>query len=248
VAPEGQHDQGSQDQDSHPQDGFGGVRDGVHGVALFSDQGGRGNADISERPGCVNRTDFAHKIKLPVAILAFLLGPALLDRIVELPSASQTKGASPMPNIATVLKAEIARLAKKEAKVATSQLRKASSQYRSDIAKLKRLLGQQAKEMIALRKQHHGQPQTDQQPDEKARFSARSVRAQRKRLGLSALGFGKLVGVSGLTIYSWESGKSRPRKAQLAGFMAVRGIGKREAMAKLEEIEAGAKKKGRKAR
>jgi DNA-binding transcriptional regulator YiaG len=152
-----------------------------------------------------------------------------------------------MPNIAAVLKAEIARLAKKEAKAATSQLRKASSQYRSDIAKLKKLVGQQAKEMIALRRQQQAQPQGDHESDENARFSARSVKAQRKRLGLSALDYGKLVGVSGLTIYSWESGKSRPRKAQLAGFIAVRGIGKREAARKLEEIEAAAaKKKGRK--
>jgi DNA-binding transcriptional regulator YiaG len=152
----------------------------------------------------------------------------------------------PMPNIVTVLKAEISRLAKKEAKAATTKLQRASVQYRTDIAKLKKLVGQQAKEMIALRRQQQAQPQADQEPDENARFSARSVKAQRKRLGLSALEYGKLVGVSGLTIYSWESGKSRPRKAQLAGFMAVRGIGKREAMAKLAEIEAqAAKKKGR---
>jgi DNA-binding transcriptional regulator YiaG len=155
-----------------------------------------------------------------------------------------------MPNIATVLKAEIARLAKKEAKAATTKLQRASVQYRSDIAKLKKLVGQQAKELIALRKQaqEHGQPQADQEAEGNARFSARSIRAQRQRLGLSALEYGKLVGVSGQTVYSWEAGTSRPRKAQLAGFLAVRGIGKREAMAKLEEIEAAAKKTGRKTR
>jgi len=57
-------------------------------------------------------------------------------------------------------------------------------------------------------------------------------------LKLSAADYGKLVGVSGLTIYSWESGKSRPRKAQLAALVAVRGIGKREALAKLEVVKA----------
>jgi transcriptional regulator with XRE-family HTH domain len=55
---------------------------------------------------------------------------------------------------------------------------------------------------------------------------------------LSAADYGKLVGVSGLTVYHWEHGKSRPRKAQLASLAAVRGIGKREAMAKLEVLEA----------
>ncbi len=39
-----------------------------------------------------------------------------------------------MPNMAAAIKGEIARLAKKEAKSATSQLKRASVQYRSDIA------------------------------------------------------------------------------------------------------------------
>jgi DNA-binding XRE family transcriptional regulator len=68
------------------------------------------------------------------------------------------------------------------------------------------------------------------------RFSARSVKAQRARLGLSAKDFGRLVGVSALTVYSWESGKSRPRKKQLAGLAAVRRLGKREARKRLEMI------------
>jgi DNA-binding transcriptional regulator YiaG len=71
---------------------------------------------------------------------------------------------------------------------------------------------------------------------EGVRFSPRSVKAQRARLKLSAADYGKLVGVSGLTIYSWESGKSRPRQKQFAGLVAVRGIGRREALAKLEAM------------
>jgi DNA-binding transcriptional regulator YiaG len=87
-----------------------------------------------------------------------------------------------------------------------------------------------------------GQPQTAEESTKKIRFSARSVKAQRKQLGLSGRDYGKLVGVSGWTIYHWESGKSRPRKAPLARCVAVRGIGKREAAKRLEEIEAQAKK------
>ncbi|MGB2754702.1 MAG: helix-turn-helix domain-containing protein [Phycisphaerae bacterium] len=71
------------------------------------------------------------------------------------------------------------------------------------------------------------------------RFSARSVKAQRARLGLSAKDFGRLVGVSALTVYSWESGRSRPRKKQLAGLAGVRRMGKREARKRLEMIGHG---------
>lgn len=67
---------------------------------------------------------------------------------------------------------------------------------------------------------------------------AARTKTQRDRLGLSAKDYGLLVGVSGLTIYNWEQGKSRPRQAQLASLAAVRGIGKREANAKLELLES----------
>ena len=140
-----------------------------------------------------------------------------------------------MPNIAAVLKNEIRRLAKKEIKAQVGTTKQAVAKYRSDIAKLKRSLSQQERE-IKLLKRQQGQPQTQEEPSDGVRFSARSVKAQRQRLGLSAADYGKLVGVSGLTIYNWEHEKARPRKAQLAALVAVRGIGKREALMKLAEL------------
>jgi DNA-binding transcriptional regulator YiaG len=151
-----------------------------------------------------------------------------------------------MPNIAGVLKEEIRRLAKKEIKAQVGSTRQAVARYRSDIAKLKRQLGQQEREITLLKKrsqQQTGQPQTEEEPLDSVRFSARSVKAQRKRLGLSAADYGKLVGVSGLTIYNWEQQKARPRKAQLAALVVVRGIGKKEALLKL--AESTPKRKGK---
>jgi DNA-binding transcriptional regulator YiaG len=46
----------------------------------------------------------------------------------------------------------------------------------------------------------------------------------------------KLLGVSSVSLYKWESGQSRPRRAQLEAIAAVRSIGKREAMARLEML------------
>jgi DNA-binding transcriptional regulator YiaG len=143
-----------------------------------------------------------------------------------------------MPNIAVVLREEICRLAKKEVKLQVGKTQKASAQYRRDIANLKRLMSQQEREIKLLKKRtQNGQFQAEEEPLESVRFSARSVKAQRSRLGLSAADYGKLVGVSGLTIYNWEHGTSRPRKAQLAALVAVRGVGKREAVMKLTELE-----------
>ena len=47
---------------------------------------------------------------------------------------------------------------------------------------------------------------------------------------------GALVGVTGQSIYKWESGGARPRASQLRAIAGVRALGKREARAKLEEL------------
>jgi DNA-binding transcriptional regulator YiaG len=141
-----------------------------------------------------------------------------------------------MPNIAAVLKDEIRRLAKKEIKAQVGSTKQAVAKYRSEIANLKRVLGRQEKE-IRLLKKNQGQAHAEEEPSEGVRFSARSVKAQRQRIGFSAADYAKLIGVSGITIYNWEHGTSRPRKAQLAALIAVRGIGKREALKKLAELE-----------
>ena len=111
-------------------------------------------------------------------------------------------------------------------------------------AELKRQLGSQQKEiarLTSLEAKRTGRAVEEVAADEKVRFSSRSVRAQRRRLGLSADEYAKLVGVSPLTIYNWEHGKVRPRDAQLARLVAVRNIGKRDALQRLAELSEAAK-------
>jgi DNA-binding transcriptional regulator YiaG len=144
-----------------------------------------------------------------------------------------------MPNIAVVLKDEIRRLARKEVKAYVGGTKQVLAQYRKELTRLKRLVQEQQKRvacLVAASKKHGDRPCVEEDALADVRFSARSVRAQRNRLGLSAENYGKLVGVSGLTIYNWEHGKARPRKAQLAALIAVRGIGKRDALKQLEDL------------
>jgi len=135
-----------------------------------------------------------------------------------------------MTTLAAALKGEIRRLARKEIRTATQATAKAVAQHRREIAALKRQIREQEKRIASLL---NGKP-APKPVDASVRFSARSVKAQRTRLGLSAADYARLVGVSPLTIYNWEHGKSRPRKEQLAQLVAVRGIGKREALKRLE--------------
>ena len=147
-----------------------------------------------------------------------------------------------MSNLATALKDEICRLARKEIKSQVDSTKQAVTQHRRDIAALKRQAQEQKKKIAFLEAQERkrvAEPTSSKGDVEKVRFSSRSVKALRDRLGLSAKDYGLLVGVSGITIYNWEQSKSRPRQAQLAALAAVRGIGKREVLARLELLRNG---------
>ena len=143
-----------------------------------------------------------------------------------------------MANLASLLNENIRRLARREIRGQTQKTRRLTAQHRRDLAALKRQVAALARTVAFLEKQEQRRVASPPVPPEAkgVRFSARSVKAQRARLGLSAKDFGRLVGVAGLTIYSWESGKSRPRQKQLPGLAAVRRLGKREARQRLEMI------------
>ena len=140
-----------------------------------------------------------------------------------------------MPNIATLLKSEISRVARKEVRGETLALKKALSTHRSEIAALKRrtqALEQQLRRLS--RGSARASPARDAEaPAEKVRFSAKGLLSQRRRLGLSASDCGQLVGASAQSVYNWEAGKIRPRAKHLAAIAALRKLGRKEAAARL---------------
>ncbi len=138
-----------------------------------------------------------------------------------------------MPNVAVVLREEITRLARKEVKAQLGPLQKKSADQRRYIADLRRQLAKLEREVARLRK-GAGEPAQEDESSPQTRFSPKWVASDRKRLELSAREYAELVGVSMLTIYNWEKGKSRPRAKQLAAWAKVRAMGKREAWDRLE--------------
>lgn len=140
-----------------------------------------------------------------------------------------------MPNIASILKDEILRLARREVRKEIESLKKASAQYRSDIAALKRMVAALEKQFDKLKMTNPKQVATEAvgEPETRFRFSAKRFTAQRQKLGLSAGELGALLGVSAQTIYNWEAEKSRPRQKQLASLAALRTMGKREIKSRL---------------
>ncbi|MFT5288019.1 MAG: DNA-binding transcriptional regulator YiaG [Planctomycetota bacterium] len=64
-------------------------------------------------------------------------------------------------------------------------------------------------------------------------FTPKLINAERERLELSAADYAILVGVTPLTIYNWEHGRSKPRAAQLERWLDILGIKKRAAWTQL---------------
>ena len=142
-----------------------------------------------------------------------------------------------MPNIGTVLKSEISRVSRKEVRGETQGLKKSVAQYRSQIAELKRRMQALERQVSRLGKvtARTVGVDVDAEPERQIRFSAKSLLAQRRRLGLSAAALARLLGVSALSVYKWESGNTRPRAKQIEAIAALRSMGKREAAQRLEE-------------
>ena len=153
-----------------------------------------------------------------------------------------------MPNLGTMLKSEISRLARRELRGQVNGMKKASAQYRRNIAALKRQVAKLEREVSLLQGKVLAGPvdAPKEATARQVRFAPKAVRSQRERLGLSAADYGKLVGVSAQSVYNWEHDAARPRGEQLRKLVAMRAMGKREAQARLEQVGKQAARKRRK--
>lgn len=143
-----------------------------------------------------------------------------------------------MSTFANQLKSEISRLAKKEVRAETLALKKASTQYRSEIAALKRRIAA-LEAQIKKQGKGAGRVKAAEKTDEKSgtshRFRVAGFATLRKKLNISAAEMGRLLGVSAQSVYHWETGKTKPRASQLAAIAEVRKMGKRAVASKLGE-------------
>lgn len=146
-----------------------------------------------------------------------------------------------MPNIAALLKTEIARVARKEVKAQIEALKKTVAAQRGQIAALKKRADDADKQLKRLGKPagRGPAPRAEEDDDEGGagmRFSAKGFKTRRKKLGLSAEELGLLLGVTGQSIYKWEDGRARPRGSYMPAIAAFRTMGKREITQRLEAL------------
>ncbi len=145
-----------------------------------------------------------------------------------------------MPNLAATLKAEISRLARKEVRAETESLRKTVAALRVDLQatkkKLRELEAQARKTSRPRLAPTASSEGSTVAPDAKFRFSAKGLASNRKRLGLSADDFGRLVGATGQAVAGWERGANKPREKYLPAIAELRGVGKREVAKRLDAL------------
>ena len=137
-----------------------------------------------------------------------------------------------MSNIASALKEEISCISRKEIRRETAVLKKSSGIHRSEIAALKRRVlefERHLRKVSRAGEQSMPVAANEDSAPSGTRFSAKSMAAQRKRLGLSAAECGLLIGASAQSVYNWEEGKVRPRAQHLPAIFALRNLGRRQA-------------------
>ena len=142
-----------------------------------------------------------------------------------------------MPNFQSVLRQELRRIARKEVRSELEATRKAVAQHRRELAELKRrnrALERTVSYVQSRETKRLKAGGANLQPPPGTKFSVRSLRAQRRKSGLSQQDYASLVGASAVTIYNWEGGRSKPGRKHLATLVSLRGIGKREARQRLE--------------
>ena len=144
-----------------------------------------------------------------------------------------------MADIASILKSEITRLARKELRVMARALKQSGAHARAEIARLKQRTATLEKEMARLQKQTGratpAPAAQEEAPGAHLRFTAKGFKSLRERLEFSGADMAKLLGVSLQSVYKWESGSTRPRAAQLQAIAALRRLGKKEARARLDQ-------------
>ena len=150
------------------------------------------------------------------------------------------------------LKAEIARLARREIRKSMTPLKRLGAARRRQIADLRRQISalQQELKNVSRAKAAAALPEAG---EGQGRFwiTGKGVRALRKRLGLTQAELGRLAGVSAQSVVKWESSDGKAglrRKAARAALQQLRELNKAKARELLGTAPKKAGKPAHKAR
>ena len=143
-----------------------------------------------------------------------------------------------MPNIATLLKEEISKIARKEVQDQVRELKQTVREQRDAIARLEKQIGSAkaaTKSAAAKPAAKTRKPAGDGDRRKQRRIAPNTIKKHRKRLKLSQAELGEILNVSTNTVLRWEAGTSKPRRKHLPGLDQLRTISMRELKKQLSE-------------
>lgn len=149
-----------------------------------------------------------------------------------------------MASFTDALKAEIARLVRKETKTEFERLRKLSASHRSEIAALKRDSKSLQSQLNVLAKTRPApaSPKASAAAavslkDPLATFGPQTLIDLRKKLGVTQESMALLLECSSLSVSRWEAAKAIPRRAQLTRIVEAMKLTTAGAAKALERIK-----------
>ena len=151
-----------------------------------------------------------------------------------------------MPNIASIFKQEILRLAGKAVRIAVMPLFKDKVALKKIVRELKQRVERLEKDnkILMSEQNRHKKLIIGALPSDalSIRVTAKGMRSLRHKLGLTQEEFAKLVGVTAQTIWMWEQkeGALRVRDTTKKAIFAIRDLGAREAKRRLQDMTVSA--------
>jgi len=145
-----------------------------------------------------------------------------------------------MPNVAAVLKSEIERVARKQTRASTDALTKADRARRAEVSELRKRVFELERQVSRLARVAARQSPVPSKGETSGtasdlRWRHEGFASHRARLGLSQAQMARLIGCSALSVYKWETGQVRPRRAQLEVIAEVRKLTRSQALERLEQ-------------
>lgn len=130
-----------------------------------------------------------------------------------------------MPSILKALRAEIRQMARNETKRASNPIRDQIRDLRRSLTSIERRLAGLKSASVIRPMAASGAHGAD---GRRARFAPALIRRHRSQLGLSRKAYARLLGVSSLSVYFWETGRTRPRRETILAWQDLRKKGVRE--------------------
>lgn len=115
-------------------------------------------------------------------------------------------------------------------KAVAMEVKKQFAPFKAEIARLERALRASGARVVGGGRPG---PKAGTRTAASAKLTPRSIKAIRKKLGLSQADFATLSGVTPVAVYFWESGRTKPRGASVEALVELRGMSVQQAQRRL---------------